>query len=143
MTDDKCWCGSPVTIHAAAPICTGSIYHDPFKTGPMSARLCKIIYIAGPMSNIPDNNRPMFNTFAETLRAAGFTVVNPAEYGAPSADGKAGYLDLLREDIRQMLTCDGVCIMPDWWASNGARKEVDLAGHLGMPVLGIDGWLEA
>ena len=37
------------------------------------------IYIAGPMSGLPNNGYDAFNTKATQLRAAGWIVINPAE----------------------------------------------------------------
>lgn len=36
------------------------------------------IYIAGPMTGIPDYNRPAFNEYAAKLVEQGHTVLNPA-----------------------------------------------------------------
>ena len=41
--------------------------------------MTKSIYIAGPMSGLPNNGYDAFNRKAEQLREAGWRVVNPAE----------------------------------------------------------------
>ena len=44
------------------------------------------IYIAGPMSGLPDLNSPAFNAMAERLRAHGHHVENPAENPPPKCE---------------------------------------------------------
>ena len=42
------------------------------------------IYIAGPMTGLPDLNFPTFHTEAARLRSLGHEVINPAEIGGVS-----------------------------------------------------------
>lgn len=39
------------------------------------------VYVAGPMTGIPDFNYPAFNAVADQLRAQGYEVENPADHG--------------------------------------------------------------
>ena len=41
------------------------------------------VYIAGPMTGLPDFNYPAFNAAAAKLRALGLEVLNPAENPPP------------------------------------------------------------
>ena len=66
-------------------------------------------YISGPMTGIPDYNFPAFNAAAADLAAAGHDVVNPADNGA---DESKSWADYLREDIRLVLDCDAVALLP-------------------------------
>ena len=43
------------------------------------------VYIAGPMTGIPEFNYPLFNATAKALRATGVEVRNPAENDGGSA----------------------------------------------------------
>lgn len=115
--------------------CAESVQHDPFADG-RRERHTKL-YVAGPMSGYPENNYPAFNEVSRLLRDAGYEVVNPAEFG----EG-ASYIDLMREDIRLMLDCHGVCFLYKWWESTGARNEINIAGVLRMPVQNVTTWLE-
>ena len=87
------------------------------------------IYIAGPMSGLPDFNYPAFNAEASRLRALGYHVENPAEN--PAQADWAGYM---RVAIRQMLTCDMVALLPGWADSRGAILERSVAMKLDIPV---------
>lgn len=90
------------------------------------------IYLAGPMSGIPDFNYPAFNAEATRLRALGFHVENPAENDHPADQVWAGYL---RTALRQMLTCDAVALLPDWHYSPGATLEYNVARAIGMSCI--------
>ena len=95
----------------------------------------KRIYIAGPMTGLPDHNFPAFHAAAERLRQAGWETVNPAE----NFDGRT---DLpretyLRADIELLATCDAVAMLPGWEDSRGAKLEYLLAWELNMPVIDV------
>lgn len=95
------------------------------------------LYISGPMSGYEEFNYPAFHEAAEALRAAGYEVENPAEIGHPGM----AYVDLIREDIRVILDCDGVATLEGWWASRGAHIETSVAGVLNMPIRSVRDWL--
>ena len=86
-----------------------------------------IIYIAGPMSGLPDNNYPAFNAEAARLRAQGYEVRNPAE--GPEC---FSWSDYMRMSIRQLVTCDTIRLLHGWEESSGAMLEVYIADRLGM-----------
>lgn len=90
------------------------------------------IYIAGPMTGLPDFNYPAFHAEAARLRAQGFHVENPAENPAPACGSWAGYMRLA---IAQLVTCDAICLLPGWSTSRGASIEHGLAVHLGLAVM--------
>lgn len=90
----------------------------------------KRIYIAGPMSGLPDFNYPAFHTEAARLRALGFHVESPAEN--PKQESWEAYM---KQSIRQMLTCDAVFLMTGWEASRGAGIEYRLAVTVGMEIV--------
>lgn len=102
------------------------------------------IYVAGPMSGIPQFNIPAFDRVSAVLRALDHQVINPAEEDPPtvraaalaSAHGNPADLlptghthgELLARDVK--LIADGVdCIMllPGWRYSNGALLEATVA----------------
>lgn len=136
----RCWCGgatAKATTGDLALICTESVYHNPLDEGrPTNV---KRLYIAGPMTGYPQNNYPLFNGAAASLRARGFDVVNPAEFGNHNGT-TSSYVDLLRNDLRALLDCDGVAALDMWWESVGARNEIQVAGTLKMPVRSVYEW---
>lgn len=99
------------------------------------------IYLAGPMSGIPQFNFPAFYAAAKVLREQGFEVVNPAEIddaedaGAAlrSPDGdpnnravvKKSWGDFLSRDVKLLADTgiEGIVFLPGWQKSKGARLE--------------------
>lgn len=90
------------------------------------------LYLAGPMSDLPELNFPAFHAEAARLRALGYTVINPAEI---NSDPTAEWIDCMCADIPQLIGCDGIALLPGWETSKGARIEHSIARALGMLVL--------
>ena len=89
------------------------------------------IYIAGPMSGIPEYNYPAFKAAAKELHELGFEVVAPL-HDNPDND----WAKWIAKDIR-ILIDDGIeriYVLPNWLKSRGARLEVFLGLLLGIPV---------
>lgn len=94
-----------------------------------------ILYLAGPMTGLPDNNYPAFHAAAAALRAAGHTVLNPAENPPPPE----GYTDnvwqyYLRLSLKQIADAEALVMLSDWPTSRGANIEFSLAEQLGLPI---------
>lgn len=96
------------------------------------------IYVSGPMSGYPDLNFAAFHQAAAQLRAAGFHVVNPAEFGEEAGKTWEAYM---REDIKALMDCDAVALLPGWGRSRGAMLELNIAVQLGMDVRPLEQWL--
>jgi hypothetical protein len=101
------------------------------------------IYLAGPMSGLPDHNVPAFDSAAAQLRERGFFVVSPPEITRANpqpgirSDGsidEAAYRELVRLDLRGLLGCSAVAVLPGWEKSKGARLEVSVAKAIGLSV---------
>ena len=136
-----CWCGGAVEKFVGGEEfifeCVESNFHAPYATG---ERPIRMLYVAGPMTGYPEFNYPAFNKGAAwQLRNAGFRVWNPAE--RVDSHIARHYVDLLRDDLKGLLECDGVAILPGWEFSTGARNEVTVAGVLRMPVKPVADWL--
>lgn len=96
------------------------------------------LYIAGPMTHLPDYNRHNFNAAERRLRAAGYDVLNPARTDLGPDATWAGYMDLA---IRQVLDADGIALLPGWERSRGANLEVHIAEQLGKRWTSVWQWL--
>jgi hypothetical protein len=97
-----------------------------------------IIYLAGPMTGLPEFNYPAFLANAHQLRRSGFIVVNPADNGLPATSPWSSHM---RRDLRSMLDCQGVALLEGWETSRGANLEVVIARALDMPIRTVAEWL--
>lgn len=92
----------------------------------------KRIYLSGAMTGLPELNFPAFNAAATALRAKGHDVVNPAEI---KPEGEPSWSACMRADLKAMLDCCTVALLPGWEDSKGANIEARLALNLGMRVV--------
>lgn len=97
------------------------------------------LYIAGPMTGLPDLNRAAFNDAARRLVAEGFHVLNPARQAL--ARPGLEWLDYMRAALVDISQADGLATLPGWPISRGARIEVELARNLGLEVRPVVHWL--
>ncbi len=94
------------------------------------------IYLAGPMTGLPDHNFPAFHEAAARLRELGHRVVNPAELDeADGGPGKHEWEFYIRRDLAELLRCQQVAVLEGWSDSRGARLEVYVAATVGIPVV--------
>ncbi len=89
------------------------------------------VYVAGPMTGLPEFNFPAFNAESAALRAQGLSVLNPAEHGIVEG---AEWADYLRHDIAGLVSCERIHLLQGWEKSKGARLEFHIATELGMAV---------
>lgn len=90
------------------------------------------IYLAGPMSGLPDFNRSAFRQEASRLRSLGHHVENPEENPAPPCGSWQAYMRLA---IAQLVTCDTLAYLPGSESSRGAMIEIQLALSIEMTVV--------
>jgi len=92
----------------------------------------KRVYLAGPMTGLPEFNYPLFHAVAARLRELGHTVLNPAENPVPPCGSWQGYM---RMALAQLVQCERIVLLPGWTESRGALIERKLAQVLGMEVV--------
>jgi len=97
------------------------------------------LYIAGPMTGIPDFNFPLFRRAEELLREVGYDVENPIN--AYDGDTSRTWVEYMKADIPAMLSCDGIAVLDGYRDSKGASLEVYIAQELEMPVMPVPDWL--
>ena len=90
------------------------------------------VYLSGPMSGIPDFNRPALAAAADKLRRKGHQVFNP---GAANLKDMS-YGKILAYDLN--LVCDwadAIALLPGWQCSKGASAEYMAAVAVGLKVI--------
>lgn len=100
------------------------------------------VYLAGPMSGLPNFNFPAFHEAAEVLRRDGWIVFNPAEKDGEVVEGTKAYASgdhmavqeegfNFREayawDVCKVIEADAICLLPGWERSPGACGEYYVA----------------
>lgn len=90
------------------------------------------LYIAGPMTGLPEFNYPAFHAAAAAWRALGWEVMNPAE----NFGGSMGmpYPDYIRNDLADLMSSTAVAFLPGWEASKGAKLERHVAEVLELSL---------
>lgn len=88
------------------------------------------VYIAGPMSGYEGYNFPAFFTAATKWREAGWEVINPAELDGQDTNQPWDFY--LRRDLKLLVDCDAIAMLPDWELSKGAKLEHYVAMKLGL-----------
>ena len=88
------------------------------------------VYIAGPMTGLPQFNRPAFHQAALNLSFEKHVPLNPAILpdGLTEADYMAVGLTMLQR-------ADAIYLLTGWQFSAGARAEHALALKLGLEVI--------
>ncbi len=113
------------------------------------------LYLAGPMMSKEFFNFPEFHRVARKLRAAGFSVFNPADKetlaGTDLPDptklpmewgGKHPTLtpqDIFREDLEAIMGVEGIVLLPGWAKSKGSLHECHVARRLGLTIFTLQG----
>jgi hypothetical protein len=99
------------------------------------------LYVAGPMTGLPEFNYPAFFAAERALRDLGYDVLNPARVEGRS--GCSTWLDFMRASLLDLAECDGIATLPGWQDSRGAALEVYIVQSLGLPVQSVASWREA
>lgn len=95
------------------------------------------IYISGPMTGIPDLNKQAFEKAEKDLREAGYEVLNPWLLDSYRPK-EMTWAERVRDDIKLMMICNAVAVLPGWLNSRGARLETDVAHGLGWQIKPVE-----
>ena len=87
------------------------------------------IYIAGPMTGYKNFNRETFILMAEELKHRGFDPIHTAYM----PDGLP-YEEYMEKSFELIDRADAVYLLPNWYASKGAVREIYFAHTKGLPI---------
>ncbi|MGF1745265.1 DUF4406 domain-containing protein [Vibrio minamisatsumaniensis] len=96
----------------------------------IESRSLNKVYIAGPMSGLPDFNRTSFFSLGNRIKHLGYVVLNPAVL--PDGLTQAEYMDICCAMVR---AADCVVMLEGWEDSDGAVAEYHLAKKLGKALM--------
>lgn len=94
------------------------------------------LYVAGPMTGLPEFNYPAFREATGRLRAAGMTVHSPHELHG--GDVSQPYETYLEAGLAAARAAAAVVLLAGWELSPGARAERAAALAAGVPVFILD-----
>lgn len=86
------------------------------------------IYVAGPITGRPDDNRAAFDSAGRLLRAEGHEPILPTHL-CPHETPRDVAMKLC---ILALLKCDAIYLMDGWAYSRGALLEADIARECGI-----------
>lgn len=86
----------------------------------------KVAYIFGPMTSVPESNKPAFHATKAFLESKGYIVLSPAD--TPLGLTQAQYMDI---SFAQVRACDIMFSLPGWQCSAGAIAEAAYALKIG------------
>lgn len=96
----------------------------------------KQIYISGMITGLPYDEAYKSFEDAETEIRTGtkkiFDIVNPMKL--PHLHDKT-WESYMKEDLKELLSCDAIYMLKDWYKSKGATIEWEIAKQLGMEVI--------
>ena len=98
------------------------------------------LYVSGPITHMPELNKPVFTAVSASLRSVGHQVVNPHEIGEQMLPWES----YLRAALIAMLTgADAIALLSGWERSRGATLEHHVATTLGWEVRPWTDWLDS
>lgn len=120
---------------------TNAALSAPVSAPPLPSWMRLRIYIAGPMRGYRELNFPAFMRADVAFTDLGWDVRNPVRIGqaafGPNPDAVSPQ-EFLRADLRELLQCDAMAVLPGWERSVGARAEVAVAVALGFAFYDAD-----
>jgi hypothetical protein len=92
------------------------------------------IYILGPMTGYPEENRPAFKAAAKRLREQGYDPISPDELDDIYPPDGGEWHHFMARDVPFAVMAQAGVALPGWQKSRGATLEALLISQLGKPV---------
>jgi len=92
----------------------------------------KKVYLSGPITGYDIAERTiLFNYFEEFINSLPqLEAVNPMRNGVPQLENNREAH--MRTDIRNLLGCDYIYMLPEWYKAEGCKLELDVATTCGI-----------
>jgi len=94
----------------------------------------QVIYISGKITGLDINvAKDNFKTAVDFVnKEMDFQPLNP--FDIVEQDDSLQWIDYMRADIKALVDCDAILMLPDWVESDGAKLELLIAQGLKMKV---------
>jgi len=94
----------------------------------------QVIYISGKITGLDiDVAKDNFKTAVDFVNEEmDFQPLNP--FDIVEQDDSLQWIDYMRADIKALVDCDAILMLPDWEESDGAKLELLIAQGLKMKV---------
>lgn len=89
------------------------------------------VYISGKVSGMEVEATKLFKKAEEDIKALGLIPVNPMTLNHIHDKSWSSYM---KEDLKALLECDAIYLLPNWNQSKGAAIEHNIAVWLGIKV---------
>ena len=90
-------------------------------------------YISGAIAHCDmSERREAFGRAERFLLLRGYEPVNPFRNGLPQP---GDWHDHMRVDIANLVSCQCIYMLKDWYKSKGAKLELDVASSCGLEVM--------
>lgn len=93
------------------------------------------VYLSAPISGVEDQNSFAFGFCQSILEYMGYEVVNPLNIEPLYIKGRGEWEAHMAADIRELVTCDVLCLIRPKGDSRGVALEVELAKQLGIKIV--------
>ena len=96
------------------------------------------IYLSGPITGLEEEEYiNLFTTWELRMLQLGYQTINPVELDQDlewQLERKPTREEYLRHDLKELLTCDEILMLPGWSNSKGAQLERRVASECGIKV---------
>lgn len=97
------------------------------------------VYISGPITGNDDYYEQFMDAYIR-LDNLGHSPVSPISIGVELENKlkrKPTWAEYMREDIRELMRCDGIYMMPGWTDSTGSCAEKHIAFIVGIQLVNL------
>ena len=99
------------------------------------------LYIAGPMTGLPEFNYPAFRRAVSLLTNHGYEVESPHVNGETHDQDTTPWETYIRLGLLQLLNCEAIALLDGWEKSRGVAMELYVARAIKMPAEPIQYWI--
>jgi hypothetical protein len=120
-------CSQCITVHGY------HVLRSIFNNQETRTRMSKKVYISGQITGLElEVAHKHFEKAEKLLESQGHTPVNPMKLVKYHPDKT--WQHYMREDIKLLVDCHAIIMLPNWINSKGAKVEFDIALNLGLEI---------